>query len=231
MCARSRRWACRSATVGRRTPPSECGHADPLFAPGSQVMPAATFVEQALAALGAGDLDAAEAACHQALAIDGQRADALHIAGHIAGQRGQREQAIALVEQALARVPNHPQYHYNLAVSLGQAGRENEAALHYQACLRQRPHHGDALWNYGEMLRMAEHFERAAELFLRFEAGGGHYPALHHRLAVCMGALGRDAEAEARFAHELAGKAASTALAPGADRPCSCMANRGWATR
>ena len=165
--------------------------------------PAAALVEQALAALGVGDLDTAEAACRQALAIDTQQADALHIAGHVAGQRGQREQAIALVEQAIALVPNHPQYRYNLAVSLGQAGRDNEAALHYQACLRQHPRHGDALWNYGEMLRMAEHFERAAELFLRFEAGGGNYPALHHRLAVCLSALGRDEEARARFEHEL----------------------------
>ena len=93
--------------------------------------PAAALVEQALAALGAGDLDTAETACRQALAIDAQQADALHIAGHVAGQRGQREQAIALVEQAIALVPNHPQYRYNLAVSLGQAGRDNEAALHY----------------------------------------------------------------------------------------------------
>ncbi|RZI78242.1 MAG: tetratricopeptide repeat protein, partial [Variovorax sp.] len=194
----------RGAAVGCRAPPGQCGNADPLFAAGSQVTAAAALVDKAIAALGAGDLDAAEAACQQALALDAQQADALHIAGHIAGRRGQREQALALVEQAIALVPNHPQYHYNMAVSLGEMGRENEAALHYQACLRQRPHHGDALWNYGEMLRMAEHFERAAELFLRFEAGGGNYPALHHRLAVCMGALGRDAEAAARFARELA---------------------------
>lgn len=159
---------------------------------------------QAMDALAENDLDAAEACCRQLLLTqDAEHADALHVLGHIMGRRGERDQALALLERAVARAPRHPQYRYNLAVSLGEAGRENEAALHYQACLRQQPTHRDALWNYGEMLRLAEHFERAADLFLRFEQGGGDYPALQHRLAVCFSALRRDEEAHTRFGRAL----------------------------
>lgn len=145
----------------------------------------------------------AEYACKQVLQIDENHADAHHLAGHVAGQMGNSSQALDHLVKAIAANPRHPQYRYNYAVSLGLLGRENEAAVQYQACLRQDPNHRDALWNYGEMLRLSEHFELAAQLLERFAANGGNYSALNHRLGVIYGALGQDEAANAHFLKEL----------------------------
>lgn len=166
-----------------------------------------TLVAQAMAQIyahiEAGDWVQAEAACQQVLLLDPLNADAHHLAGHAASQLGQPELALNWWQRAVALAPAHAQYRYNLAVALFEAGRQNEAALQYQACLRQEPQHRDALWNYGEMLRLAEHFALAVDHLQRFAAAGGQYAALYHRLAVSYGVLGRDAEAEACFKREL----------------------------
>lgn len=162
------------------------------------------WLHEALTAILAGAWAQADAACQQALLLNPQHPEAHHLLGQMAGQLGDSERALALLGQAVALNPRHPQYRFNLAVSLAEAGRENEAALQYRACLRQQPDHRDALWNLGEMLRLAECFDLALALFERFEAGGGRYPARHHRIGVCLSALGRDAEACQRFELELA---------------------------
>jgi Flp pilus assembly protein TadD len=162
-----------------------------------------TLIIQALAHIQAGAWPQAQATCQQALQLDPRHPEAHHLAGHVAGQLGDREQGLRLLEQAVALAPAHPQYRYNLAVSLVEAGRENEAALQYRACLRQAPDHRDALWNYGEMLRLAEHFDLAAQLLERCQALGDARPALHHRLAVSFSALGRDDACAVQFEREI----------------------------
>jgi ADP-heptose:LPS heptosyltransferase/Tfp pilus assembly protein PilF len=145
----------------------------------------------------------AEDVCRQLLHVDDRNAESHHLAGHVAGQLGNEEKALEHLIMAIALDPRHPQYRYNYAVSLGLLGRENEAAIQYQACLRQNPNHSDALWNYGEILRLSEHFDLAAQLLERFAANGGNYRSLDHRLGVVYGALGRDAQADLHFLKEL----------------------------
>lgn len=154
----------------------------------------------------------AQNACACALRCNGQHAEAHHLAGHVAGQMGHNDEALAYLVKAIDLDPRHPQYRYNYAVSLGLLGRENEAAVQYQACLRQDPNHRDALWNYGEMLRLAEHFDLAAKLLQRFAALGGNYRALHHRLGVVYSALRQDKEADAHFLKELSAPEHTDAL-------------------
>lgn len=166
--------------------------------------PVPAAIAQTLNAIETADWAQASALCQAVLQQDPFHAEAHHLLAYVVGRQGDAPQALALLQRAVALNPLHPQYRYNLAVSLQEQGQENEAALHYRACLRQQPDHRDALWNYGEMLRMAEHFDLAAEHFLRFENGGGHYPALHHRLGVCLGVLGQEQAASERFQRELA---------------------------
>ncbi|WP_169457933.1 glycosyltransferase family 9 protein [Ottowia thiooxydans] len=158
---------------------------------------------QALACIGSGQWEQADAACQNALALDPLNAEAHHLAGHVAGQLGQQTLGLALLQRAVELDPAHPQYRYNLAVTLQAAGYEQAARLEYRACLRQQPQHRDALWNYGEMLRLDEQFALALQHFERFEAVGGHYAALHHRMAVCCSALRLDDQARLRFEREL----------------------------
>lgn len=172
------------------------------FAPPPQPLqpPAIDLILQAIQV---GHWPQAHALCLQRLQHNPLDAEAHHLLAYVVGRQGDAAQALALLQRAVALDPLHPQYRYNLAVTLQEQGRENEAALQYRACLRQQPDHRDALWNYGEMLRLAEHFDLALELFTRFEAGGGQYPALHHRMGVCLGALGQDRAASERFEREL----------------------------
>ncbi|MEM1133993.1 MAG: hypothetical protein AAGH53_13760 [Pseudomonadota bacterium] len=141
--------------------------------------------------------------CENLLEQEPENAEALHLYGHILGRLGETGLALDKLQLATLIAPRHPQYRYNYAVSLGEAGRQLEAAVQYQACLRYQPNHLDALWNYGEMMRLGNHFEEAAVLFERFAREGGNYPQLQHRLGVTYASLGRIEEAEACFQSEL----------------------------
>lgn len=172
-----------------------------------------TLLQHALQHISAQAWALADGFCQQALALDPHHAEAHHLAGHVAGQMGNHDRSLAYLAQAISLSPRHPQYRYNYAVSLALWGKDNEAAVQYQACLRYEPNHRDALWNYGEMLRMAEHFELAAALFERFAANGAVYPSLNHRLGVVYGALKKDKLADAHFLRELnAGQPQADAL-------------------
>ncbi len=125
-----------------------------------------------------------------------------HLAGYVAGQMGDIDTAIGHMQKAVQMAPDYSQCHYNLAVTLCEVGTEKskaQAALHYQACLRHQPNHTDALWNYGEMLRLGEHFALAKEKFEHFLELGGNYPAIHHRLAVTYAALNQFNPAKRHF--------------------------------
>jgi adenylate cyclase len=53
--------------------------------------------------------------------------------------RGKNEKAIAFAENAVARVPEHPLAHCNLAIALANAWRADEAKAAFNSFLRLRP--------------------------------------------------------------------------------------------
>jgi Tfp pilus assembly protein PilF len=112
---------------------------------------------------------------------------------------GQGREALAALEHAVQLAPDDAMFRYNFAVTLAQLGFEDHAMLEYRACLRLDPEHPDALWNYGEMLRLREHFTSALKCFERLLANKRHYLSLHHRTAVCCNALGLDKRARELF--------------------------------
>jgi hypothetical protein len=68
------------------------------------------------------------------------------------------------------------------------------------------PDFADALWNYGELLRLREFFGKALQCFQRLERieGGRRRDKMAHRMAVCCHWLGRDEEAAALFKEQIA---------------------------
>ncbi|TDR31487.1 tetratricopeptide repeat protein [Hydromonas duriensis] len=135
-----------------------------------------------------------------ALKLDPLHAEAHHLAAHAYSQLGNALLADAMLERALALAPNHPQYHYNAAVNAGIRGDIPRAMAHYAQALRIEPDLVDALWNYGELLRLDEHFDLALDCFERLVAlKRTDYKSLYDRMAICYSQLDRHKEAEAAF--------------------------------
>lgn len=140
----------------------------------------------------------------QAAAQVSARAPGLAFARLVSGialcKLGQHAQGIQELQYAAYLDPQDAQIRYNLAVTLQQAGQDDLAMLEYAACLERNPRFTDALWNYGEMLRLREHFTKALACFEQLVAIEGHpRDKLAHRMAVCSAALDLEAQADALF--------------------------------
>lgn len=158
-----------------------------------------------LAALQAGDMTTAAREAGRFVEAYPQAALAwliLGVARHQLGQAG----ALDTLAHAVSLAPQEAQFHYNYAVTLAEEGHDELAMVAYRACLDVDPDYRDALWNYGEMLRLREHFGRALACFDRLHRlEGRHRAKMHHRMAVCCAHLPEQAaRADALFQAQIA---------------------------
>ena len=154
----------------------------------------------AFAAFDKGEFTQTIAACEAVLNINPAHPEAFHLLSHAHKALGNADLASALLYRAIALQPDHPQYHYNAAVNATESGNEQRAMTHYAQALRVQPDLPDALWNYGECLRMNEQFDLALACFERLVAlGRSQYQGLWHRMAVCYASLNRHDEAQVMF--------------------------------
>lgn len=79
-----------------------------------------------------GDLARAEAIYRQVLAIDPEHPDATHLLGMVAHAAGRSDDAVELMQRAIARSPCVPHYHANLGNALRDTGRSVEAIAAYE---------------------------------------------------------------------------------------------------
>lgn len=155
--------------------------------------------------------------CRQVVAIWPEFAEALQLLSFALNGQMRREEGLIYMRQAVKLNPGNAGYRYNYAVSLHEDGRINESAMQYRECLRLNPLQFDALWNYGEYLRMEEHFQEALNCFETILSNGRHYPAIHHRMGVCYGSLKQYDKARESFAlatHETQLSPAHLAMTP-----------------
>ncbi|MCX4159644.1 MULTISPECIES: tetratricopeptide repeat-containing glycosyltransferase family protein [Paraburkholderia] len=121
------------------------------------------------------------------------------------GRLGRLSDAIQWLQFAAGLAPQDAQIRFNLAVCLAEAGQTELAMVEYARCLQIAPDYADALWNYGEMLRLREHFRKALECFDRLERIEGKRRAkMAHRMAVCCAYLGLHERADTLFSQQLA---------------------------
>jgi tetratricopeptide (TPR) repeat protein len=162
------------------------------------------LVTEALDHLNSGWFEAAVQSSTCAIALAPRLAFARLIAGVSLSALGRGNEAVEQLQYASRLDPQDAQIRYNLAVTLQQSGQDDLAMLEYTACLELNPWHADALWNYGEMLRLREHFSRALTCFEQLLAVEGiKRPKMAHRMAVCCSALGLDQQAEALFCEQI----------------------------
>ena len=84
---------------------------------------AAAFFEKALRLSRAGQLAEAQISCRQALSVDADHADALHLMGLICQAAKQYDLAVEWFAQAIRRNPNVADYFFSLAGILAQQVR------------------------------------------------------------------------------------------------------------
>src|SRR6266404_4629426 len=99
----------------------------------------------------AGNLQQAEYLYRQILQTDPRQADALHLLGLIAHQRGQHDAAIDLIRRALASNPGVAGYHANLGLVYLAANRPAEAAACFEQVVKLDPNSPVAHYQLGNL--------------------------------------------------------------------------------
>ena len=165
----------------------------------SPVEPLKQLFNQAYTAYSDGDSKKALTTAYLILQQDAGNGDAYQIASMSEANLGDLKAALVLQHEAIHRQPTNPQFFYNLGVLQQQNSQNEGAMLSYQVCLRLDPNHADALWNYGDLLRLNEHFKQAIVCFERLIELNKPYTGLQHRLAVSYHGIGRDRAAARCF--------------------------------
>lgn len=127
-------------------------------------------VEQIRDAMRTGDLDKAWMLCDRVLDFQPDNVDALHLAGVIAHQRGDRARAITLLTRA-ADSSAEPQPSLGLGHVLRESGRLEEAVSCFKRAAQMDPHLyepqialADSLYRKGEIAEAEVHLRQAIHL-------------------------------------------------------------------
>lgn len=109
-----------------------------------------------------GDHGQAEYFYRQALDLDPQQVDALHMLGLLAYQAGRNEAARELITQALQVKPDFAEAHNNLGTVLQELGQQEAAILHWRQAIRLKPSLAEAFSNLGLALMEQGRLEEAS---------------------------------------------------------------------
>ena len=101
----------------------------------------------------AGQLSEAEALYRRVLAIDQDHANSLYNLGLMAVQIGRFDAGADLLAKAVARNDRAPEWHYNCAFALAEAGRTKDAISHYRMAIGLKPDYPEALMNLGNLFK------------------------------------------------------------------------------
>ena len=147
----------------------------------------------------AGRLDQAEAIYRGALARDPHNADALHLLGMVAYQRGEFAEAAERIGRAIRVSPLTAPFHNNLGLVLQALGRAEESISRFEQALRLLPGYAEAHTNLGKAFeRQGRHREAAACFRQALKDKPGFVEALYN-LGRALQTLGEGNEAIHRF--------------------------------
>ncbi|MCX7353386.1 MAG: tetratricopeptide repeat protein [Alphaproteobacteria bacterium] len=164
----------------------------------------ADALKDGLAHHNAGRLKEAEAEYRRILAASPDHADANHLLGVIAHQRGDHRVGIALIEKALAHRPKVAVFHRNLGTALLAAGEAIRAAEAHRTALALQPDFAEAHHSLAEALRVLEKPQEAEAHYRRALVLKPGFAFARNGLGLALAAQGRYAEAEAEYRAALA---------------------------
>ncbi|MET3908292.1 tetratricopeptide (TPR) repeat protein [Bradyrhizobium sp. S3.3.6] len=137
--------------------------------PSGQATPAA-LSQTGFTHLQSGRIAEAELCCQQALTLDEQHPDALHLLGVICFHAQQPDAAVEWIGRAVRQAPR-AEYSLSLATILERQGRLEDARQHYSQALRLKPddaglwnHVGNLLWQVAQGDEAVLHYQQALTL-------------------------------------------------------------------
>jgi protein O-GlcNAc transferase len=151
--------------------------------------------QRALALHQQGNLDAAEPIYRAILGHQADHFGALHLSGLIHLQRGQLDEAVRRIDQAIAVNAAAPEAHSNLAHALQGLRRFEEALASCDRALALRPDHPEALNNRGNALLDLGRPVEALAAYDRALAARAAFPQAYSNRGNALRALGRLPEA------------------------------------
>jgi Flp pilus assembly protein TadD len=138
-----------------------------------QLLQSATLLHQA------GQLNQAEAQYQEILQIDPSHADALHLLGVIACQRGQYERGLELILTAVTFSPHRSDYHSTMGNALSGLKRWTEAIAAHRRAFDFDPSNLGALNNLAVALGHDDQTEESLECFEQLIAAKGDVAPWH----------------------------------------------------
>ncbi len=151
-----------------------------------------------------GLLDEAARAYQDILALDAHNADALHLLGVIAHQRGDSARAMDLIKQAIGLKPGVAVFHANLAEAYRNLGQLERAAGCCRTALHLNPNHAESANNLGLILLQQGSLELALGQFETALRLKPEFALAWNNLGNCWRLLGDTAQAMAGFRRAIA---------------------------
>lgn len=157
------------------------------------------WLDQAVTRLQQGELAAAEVLFQKILKSNPEHADANHLLGVIAIQRGQHELAIRLIAQAIQSNPAASMFYNNYCYALNAEGRLQEALSACEQAIQLSPDLPEAHFNRGNvLLRLGRASEALAAYERTIQLRPQHADA-HYSRGTTLFSAGRAKEAEGCF--------------------------------
>jgi protein O-GlcNAc transferase len=152
----------------------------------------------------AGRLDKAEAAYRLVLASQPRNADALHLLGVVAYQRGRSAEAVRLLTDAVAIAPRRADFLNHLGMAHKATGALQDAIAAYRLAVSLDSGSVEATYNLGNALNDAQHFDEAAAAYRRVIELAPRHAEAWNNLGSALNEQGRHDEAREAFERALA---------------------------
>ncbi len=143
----------------------------------------------------AGRFYQAEQIYSQILQADPQQADACHLLGVVAYQKGQHERAIEQIRSAIALRPGAAPFHNNLGLAYRASHKLAEARASHEEAVRLDANYAAAHFNLGFVLRELSRLPESLACYKRAVQLRPDYAEAHRGLGVVLQDLGRLMEA------------------------------------
>ncbi len=148
-----------------------------------------TMLEKSVAKHQQGDLDSAEQAYREILALDPRHPDALHLLGVINTQRGDIDKAIDLFHQSIEANPAMVSAYNNLGIALHNSRRPKEAAASFRKAIQISPN-ADAYYNLGNCLYSLGDYKKAIENYKQVLTLNPNHKNARQNMNVCLAKSG-----------------------------------------
>jgi tetratricopeptide (TPR) repeat protein len=125
-----------------------------------------TLIRAAHARLRAGELEAAEVLCREALAVEPHRADVLNVLGAVLHATGRAGEALEVFDELTRLEPEEPRHWSNLGTIRRELGRYDQALTAYMRATELGAHDADFYFNVG-LTHLDRHDYEAARAVLK----------------------------------------------------------------